>query len=270
MRKFAVIGMAVAIAAGLSACSSSSKSGELHDDPHTTAAALAPECGNAPKPRRGRRTSSRSWPAPSRSSPACPARASGKAATPTRPRSPRATSTTSPSAWRPTSGSRRSASATSGFDAIVAGTHHELRPRALADLDHGRRGPRSSSFSTPYFQSNQGILMKAGKSISTLAQAKKLNWGVQTGTTAIDLLKKIGVRTRTPTSSSPTRTPRSKRARSTRSSSTPRSTSVRRLARRASSTSWRSSTSPAVPTSTARSSRRAPPTSPRSTRCSRA
>ena len=40
-------------------------------------------------------------------------------------------------------------------------------------------------FTMPYFQSNQGILMKAGKTVTTLAQAKALNWGVQSATTAI-------------------------------------------------------------------------------------
>jgi ABC-type amino acid transport substrate-binding protein len=50
MRKFAVLGMAIALAAGLSACSSSSKSASDTTTPTTTATALAPECGNTPKP----------------------------------------------------------------------------------------------------------------------------------------------------------------------------------------------------------------------------
>src|ERR1700752_4552018 len=51
MRKFAVLGMALALAAGLSACSSSSKSASDTTTPTTAAtAALAPGCGNTPKP----------------------------------------------------------------------------------------------------------------------------------------------------------------------------------------------------------------------------
>ncbi len=79
-----------------------------------------------------------------------------------------------------------------GFDAIVAGSirNYDL---ALSQISITPERAKVVSFSTPYFESNQGVLMKAGKSISTLAQAKKLTWGVQTATTAIDLLKKIGV-----------------------------------------------------------------------------
>ena len=41
--------------------------------------------------------------------------------------------------------------------------------------------------------SQQGILTRSDDSISTLAEAKAANWGVQTATTAVDLLKSIGV-----------------------------------------------------------------------------
>jgi polar amino acid transport system substrate-binding protein len=76
------------------------------------------------------------------------------------------------------------------FDAIVAGTitKYDL---ALSQVSITAARAKVVSFSTSYFQSNQGILMNAGKSISTLAQAKVLKWGVQTATTAQDLLTKI-------------------------------------------------------------------------------
>jgi polar amino acid transport system substrate-binding protein len=79
-----------------------------------------------------------------------------------------------------------------GFDAIVAGsiTNYDV---ALSQISITCDRAKVVDFSMPYFQSNQGILMKAGKSVTTLAQAKALKWGVQSATTAIDLLKKIGV-----------------------------------------------------------------------------
>jgi polar amino acid transport system substrate-binding protein len=78
-----------------------------------------------------------------------------------------------------------------GFDQIVAGTvtKYDL---ALSQISITPARAKVVSFSTSYFQSNQGILMKAGSSVSTLAQAKALKWGVQTSTTAVDLLNKIG------------------------------------------------------------------------------
>ena len=38
-------------------------------------------------------------------------------------------------------------------------------------------------FSAPYFESQQGILVKAGTPVNNLDDAKKLKWAVQTGTT---------------------------------------------------------------------------------------
>jgi polar amino acid transport system substrate-binding protein len=77
------------------------------------------------------------------------------------------------------------------FDAIVAGTvtNYDL---ALSQISITPARAKVVSFSKSYFQSNQGILMKAGGSVTTLAQAKALKWGVQTATTAVDLLTKIG------------------------------------------------------------------------------
>ena len=60
----------------------------------------------------------------------------------------------------------------------------------------------------PYFESNQGVLVNADSDVqvTTLAEAKKIKWGVQTGTTAIDLLDEHRHRpaTAASTSSSPT------------------------------------------------------------------
>lgn len=76
------------------------------------------------------------------------------------------------------------------FDAITAGTvtKYDL---ALSQVTITCDRAKAVKFSIPYFQSNQGILVNAGDSITTLDEAKKAQWGVQTSTTAIDLLNKI-------------------------------------------------------------------------------
>ncbi|MDQ1481173.1 MAG: polar amino acid transport system substrate-binding protein [Actinomycetota bacterium] len=78
------------------------------------------------------------------------------------------------------------------FDAIVAGsvTKYDL---ALSQVSITPERAKVVSFSEPYFESHQGVLMRSDQSISTLAQAKKTKWGVQTATTALTLLKSIGV-----------------------------------------------------------------------------
>ena len=65
-----------------------------------------------------------------------------------------------------------------GFDAIVAGsaTNYDI---ALSQISITCDRAKVATFSMPYFQSNQGVLMKAGKSMTTVAEAKKLTWGVQ-------------------------------------------------------------------------------------------
>jgi polar amino acid transport system substrate-binding protein len=80
------------------------------------------------------------------------------------------------------------------FDAIVAGsvTKYDL---ALSQVSITSERAKVVSFSEPYFESQQGVLMRSDQSISTLAAAKTTKWGVQTATTAIDLLKSIGVNT---------------------------------------------------------------------------
>ena len=78
------------------------------------------------------------------------------------------------------------------FDAIVAGsvTKYDL---ALSQVSITPKRAKVVSFSEPYFESQQGVLMRSDQSISTLAEAKKTKWGLQTATTAVDLLKSIGV-----------------------------------------------------------------------------
>jgi polar amino acid transport system substrate-binding protein len=78
------------------------------------------------------------------------------------------------------------------FDAIVAGTitNYDI---ALSQISITCKRATVVKFSQPYFYSNQGVLVKKGfdKPIATVDDAKKLHWGVQTATTAVDLLDKI-------------------------------------------------------------------------------
>jgi polar amino acid transport system substrate-binding protein len=76
------------------------------------------------------------------------------------------------------------------FDAIVAGTVADY-DLALSQISITPERAKVVKFSVPYFQSNQGVLVRKGTKLSTLAEAKKVQWGVQTSTTAVDLLKKI-------------------------------------------------------------------------------
>jgi len=63
----------------------------------------------------------------------------------------------------------------------------DCEPASRARCDRAK----VAKFSIPYFQSNQGILVNAGTKIATLDDVKKAQWGVQSGTTASDLLAKI-------------------------------------------------------------------------------
>lgn len=76
------------------------------------------------------------------------------------------------------------------FDAIVAGQVSDYDV-AFSQISITCDRAEVVDFSIPYFQSNQGVLVREGTELSTLAQAKKAQWGVQTGTTAIDLLDKV-------------------------------------------------------------------------------
>jgi polar amino acid transport system substrate-binding protein len=80
------------------------------------------------------------------------------------------------------------------FDAIVAGTitNYDI---ALSQVSITPERAKVVDFSDEYFESQQGVLMRAGDKITTLAEAKELNWGVQTATTAITLLKSFGAKT---------------------------------------------------------------------------
>ena len=79
------------------------------------------------------------------------------------------------------------------FDSIVAGTITDY-DLALSQISITCDRAKVATFTMPYFESNQGVLVNADSDVqvTTLAEAKKIKWGVQTGTTAIDLLDSIG------------------------------------------------------------------------------
>ncbi len=78
------------------------------------------------------------------------------------------------------------------FDAIVGGqvTDYDI---SLSQVSITDKRKKVVDFTQSYFQSQQGVLIKKGSNIkvSTLEQARKIQWGVQTGTTAIDLLNLV-------------------------------------------------------------------------------
>ena len=76
------------------------------------------------------------------------------------------------------------------FDAIVAGTITDY-DIVLSQVTINDERKQVVDFTIPYFESQQGVLAKAGAKITTLEEAKKTKWGVQTGTTAITLLEDL-------------------------------------------------------------------------------
>ena len=68
------------------------------------------------------------------------------------------------------------------FDALVAGqsSGYDL---ALSQVTITDDRKKVVDFTTPYFSSDQGILVKKGVKVPDLAAAKKLKWGVQGSTT---------------------------------------------------------------------------------------
>jgi polar amino acid transport system substrate-binding protein len=79
------------------------------------------------------------------------------------------------------------------FDAIQAGAAKDYDV-ALSQVTITCDRAKNVKFSRPYFFSNQGVLVKSDfdKPITTIEEAKKIKWGVQSTTTALDLLKQIG------------------------------------------------------------------------------
>ena len=66
---------------------------------------------------------------------------------------------------------------------------HQLRHRALAGLDHARPGQGRRRSPSPTSSRSRACSCGPTRASRTLAEAKTTKWGVQTATTAIDLLE---------------------------------------------------------------------------------
>ena len=190
MRKLAAIGLALTLATGLAACSSSSKPASSNTTPTTKPTATTSACGNATIPAAAKTFKPKiadtlsvvtSLPGPGFWE--------GSDTDPTKVTSGYEYDIAK--CMEEAFGLHTMKVRNVSFDAIVAGTitNYDL---ALSQISITAARAKVVSFSTPYFESQQGVLMRKGDTMSTLAQAKAAKWGVQTGTTAIDLLSKIG------------------------------------------------------------------------------
>jgi polar amino acid transport system substrate-binding protein len=192
MRRLAVIGVALAIAVGATACSSSSKPASNSSTlPPTTAGSASGPCGKTPTPAAAAdfKPVTADTLSVVTSLPG-PGFWEGSDSNPTKLKSGYEYDIAK--CMQSMFGLSKFSVRNVSFDAIVAGsvTNYDL---ALSQVSITPERAKVVSFSQPYFESQQGVLMRAGDSITTLAQAKTTNWGVQTATTAVDLLKSIGV-----------------------------------------------------------------------------
>jgi polar amino acid transport system substrate-binding protein len=76
------------------------------------------------------------------------------------------------------------------FDALVAGqaTGFDL---ALSQVTVSEERKDNVDFSTPYFDGDQGAMVRAGTAIPDAAAARALRWGIQVGTTARDVMERL-------------------------------------------------------------------------------
>jgi polar amino acid transport system substrate-binding protein len=188
VRKLAVLGMALTIATGLAACSSSSKPASSNTTP-TSTTTPGSACGPVPAAAANFKPVVADTLSVVTSLPG-PGFWEGSDSDPTKLKSGYEYDIAK--CMQADFGLSKFQVRNVSFDAIVAGsiTKYDL---ALSQVSITADRAKVVSFSEPYFESQQGVLMRAGDSISTLAEAKTTKWGVQTATTAIDLLKSIGV-----------------------------------------------------------------------------
>jgi ABC-type amino acid transport substrate-binding protein len=79
-----------------------------------------------------------------------------------------------------------------GADAILAGkvSGYDV---ALSQVAIAPKRARAVTLSSPYFEPHEAALMRTADRMSTLAEAKRARWGVQSGSPAVGLLRRIGV-----------------------------------------------------------------------------
>ena len=76
------------------------------------------------------------------------------------------------------------------FDALVAGQTAGF-DLALSQVTITDERAKVVDFSTPYFSSDQGVLVNKGTTISNIDEAKKAKWGVQASTTGQSYLADV-------------------------------------------------------------------------------
>jgi polar amino acid transport system substrate-binding protein len=72
------------------------------------------------------------------------------------------------------------------FDQLVAGQVGTDYDIALSQVTITPERAEVVDFTVPYFESDQGVLVKAGTEVATIDDARALQWGVQSGTTGAD------------------------------------------------------------------------------------
>jgi polar amino acid transport system substrate-binding protein len=76
------------------------------------------------------------------------------------------------------------------FDQLVAGQVGDFDV-ALSQVTITDERRQVVDFTEPYFESDQGMLVKTGTEVETVDDAKALQWGVQSGTTGSDYLTDV-------------------------------------------------------------------------------
>jgi len=76
------------------------------------------------------------------------------------------------------------------FDQLVAGQVGDFDV-ALSQVTITDERKQVVDFTVPYFESDQGVLVKAGTKVATVDDAKALQWGVQSGTTGADYVADV-------------------------------------------------------------------------------
>jgi polar amino acid transport system substrate-binding protein len=76
------------------------------------------------------------------------------------------------------------------FDALVAGQTSDF-DLALSQVTITDERAKVVDFSTPYFSSDQGVLVNKGTTVANIDDARKLKWGVQASTTGQSYLTDV-------------------------------------------------------------------------------
>jgi polar amino acid transport system substrate-binding protein len=73
------------------------------------------------------------------------------------------------------------------FDSLVAGLEQDYDV-AFSQVTITDERKQVVDFSDPYWESDQGVLVRAGTSVASMEEARALLWGIQTGTTGADFV----------------------------------------------------------------------------------